>query len=165
MIPGVERRTLQAHADTRGSLEELWRASVQPLGAAQLILTASAAGALRGMHVHFRQSDLLHVVTGRIFMALVDLRSATPAKEELWLGDTETLLIPPGVGHGYATPEPATVLYLLDRESDGSDEFGFSWADPDAAIGWPLRTPVLSERDRTAGSMRAAQVLARERLP
>jgi dTDP-4-dehydrorhamnose 3,5-epimerase len=161
MIRGVERRTLELHGDARGTLQELWRASLQPFDARQLIVSTSTPGALRGMHVHFRQSDLLHVVSGRVFMALLDLRSEAPAKEELWLGSAETLLIPPGVAHGYATPDAAIVLYLLDHESDGSDEHGFSWADPEAAINWPVGSPRVSERDRVAGSMRTAIALAR----
>ena len=164
MIAGVERRTIEPHADARGSLRELWRASIQPFRPRQLIISSSEAGTLRGMHVHFRQSDLLHVVSGRVFMALLDLRQDPAIKDELWLDGGETLLIPPGVAHGYATPDAATVLYLLDRESDGSDEFGFSWADPQAAIDWPVRAPILSERDGKAGSLRSAIALARTRL-
>ena len=164
MIPGVDRRSVAAHADARGSLRELWRGSVQPFRPQQLIVSTSVAGTLRGMHVHFRQSDLLYVVGGRVFMALVDLRSEPHAKEELWLDADETLRIPPGVAHGYAATEAATVMYLLDHESDGSDEFGFSWADSDAAIAWPVREPILSDRDRSAGSLWSAVALARTRL-
>jgi len=116
------------------------------------------------MHVHLRQADLLYVVNGRLFIALLDLRSDTGPKDELWLDPNESLIIPPGVAHGYAALEPAVVLYLLDHESDGSDELGFAWSDPEAAIGWPVRDPILSERDRTAGSMRAARALVRDRL-
>src|SRR5258707_2945447 len=164
MIKGLERRTLERHSDPRGALQEVWRASRQPLDLRQLIVSTSGAGVLRGMHVHFVQSDLLHVVSGRVFMALLDLRVQPPIKEELWLGDAETLLIPPGVAHGYASPEAAVVLYLLDHESDGTDEHGFSWSDPDAAISWPVASPILSERDRRAGPLRSAITLARSSL-
>jgi dTDP-4-dehydrorhamnose 3,5-epimerase len=164
MIAGVERRTVEPHDDARGSLRELWRASIQPFRPQQLIISSSEAGTLRGMHVHFRQSDLLHVVSGRVFMALLDLRQDPAIKDELWLDGGETLLIPPGVAHGYATPDAATLLYLLDHESDGADEFGFSWADPQAAIAWPVQSPTLSERDSSAGTMRSVMILARSRL-
>lgn len=164
MIPGVERRQLEPHSDPRGTLTEIWRASVQPLTPQQLIVTASAAGALRGMHVHIRQADLCHVVSGRAFMALVDLRTDTQPKDTFWLTNGDSLLIPPGVAHGYTTEEGVVMLYLLTHESAGTDEFGFSHSDPDAAIAWPVARPTLSDRDRTAGSLRAARDLVRARL-
>lgn len=156
MIPGVERRPLVPHTDARGTLRELWRRSSQPIEVRQVLVTSSTAGTLRGMHYHLRQSDLCYVVTGTVFMALVDLRSDPPLKEELSLADSESILIPAGVAHGYATAKGATVCYLLTEEVDGSDEFGFRYDDPEAAIGWPIAAPTLSDRDRDAGTLAAA---------
>ena len=130
----------------------------------KVLVTTSNAGALRGMHYHLRQSDLCFVPAGVIFMALVDLRSDQRAKEELWLGDGDSILIPPGVGHGYVTEEGATVCYLLTEEVNGSDEFGFRFDDPDAAIRWPIARPTLSQRDSDAGSLAAAAATVRAHL-
>jgi dTDP-4-dehydrorhamnose 3,5-epimerase len=163
LIPGVERRQLEPHSDPRGTLTEIWRASVQPFTPQQLIVTSTAAGALRGMHVHLRQADLCHVVSGRAFMALIDLRTDGLTKETFWLTNGDSLLIPPGVAHGYTTSDGVVMLYLLSHEGDGTDEFGFAHADPDAAIAWPVATPTLSDRDRRAGSLRAARDLVRTR--
>jgi dTDP-4-dehydrorhamnose 3,5-epimerase len=156
MIAGVERRKLEPHSDARGTLRELWRRSSQPIEVQQVLVTSSTAGTLRGMHYHLRQSDLCYVVTGAVFMALVDLRTEPTAKEEIRLADTESIFIPPGVAHGYATERGAIVCYLLTEEVDGSDEFGFRYDDRDAAIRWPIAAPTLSERDRTAGTLRDA---------
>ena len=164
MIPGVERRSLVPHTDARGTLRELWRRSSQPLDVRQVLVTTSNEGALRGMHFHLRQSDLCYVPVGLIFMALIDLRGAQPTKDELWLGDGDSILIPPGVGHGYVTEKGATVCYLLTEEVDGSDEFGFRFDDPDAAIRWPIDRPTLSKRDREAGSLAAAAATVRAHL-
>ena len=152
-IPGVERRTLEPHADARGTLRELWRGSVQPMEVRQVLVTASNPGALRGMHYHLRQADLCYVAAGRIFLALVDLRSTELTADELWLDGTGSVFIPPGVAHGYATTEGATVCYLLTQEVDGSDEFGFRFDDPQSKIRWPVTAPTLSARDREAGSL------------
>jgi len=152
-ISGVERRTLVPHTDSRGTLRELWRASEQPLHFSQALVTSSEAGALRGMHYHLQQADLCYVARGKIFLALVDLRSDELIKDELWLDGSASILIPPGVAHGYATTEGATVVYLLTQEVDGADEFGFRFDDPRANIRWPLATPTISARDRDAGSL------------
>lgn len=161
MIPGVERRALVAHRDMRGTLRELWRRSVQAIEVRQALVSRSLPGALRGMHYHLRQQDLCYVSDGRAFMALVDLRAEHPATEVFWLEDDESLLIPAGVAHGYATPEGATMTYLLSAEADGSDEFGFRYDDPAAAIAWPVADPTLSARDRDAGTFAAAHIAVR----
>lgn len=161
MIPGVERRDLVAHADERGTLREIWRRSVQPLEMRQALVTVSLPGALRGMHYHLRQEDLCYVSHGRVFMALVDLRSTDADAETFWLDSGASLLIPAGVAHGYATVEGATMTYLLTTEVDGSDEFGFRYDDPEARIAWPVATPTLSARDRGAGTLAAARAAVR----
>ena len=163
-IPGVERHALTPHTDPRGTLRELWRRSSQPMEVRQVLVTSSTAGTLRGMHYHLRQSDLCYVVTGAVFMALVDLRSDPQIKEEIRLGDSESIFIPPGVAHGYATEKGATVCYLLTEEVDGSDEFGFRYDDRDAAIRWPIAAPTLSQRDRDAGTLAAAVSAVRAQL-
>ncbi len=155
-IPGVQRSGLVAYPDARGTLREIWRRSSQRLEPRQALVTSSTGGALRGMHVHLKQTDLAYVVAGRVFMALADLRTDPVTKEELWLDESETLLIPPGVAHGYTSDGGATVLYLLTEEANGSDELGFRFDDPELGIAWPVKSPTLSDRDRNAGSIRAA---------
>jgi dTDP-4-dehydrorhamnose 3,5-epimerase len=161
VIRGVERRTLVPHSDARGTLRELWRRSSQPLEIRQVLVTSSNRGALRGMHYHLRQTDLCFVAVGRVFMALLDLRTEWLPKQELWLDASESLLIPAGVAHGYATTDGATVCYLLTEEVDGSDEFGFRFDDPEAAIHWPISEPTLSARDRDAGTLADAAAAVR----
>jgi len=163
-IAGVERRTLEPHTDERGTLREVWRGSRQPFEVRQVLTTTSKAGALRGMHYHLRQADLCYVPVGRVFMALVDLRAEPHVREELRLSDGESVLIPPGVAHGYVAEVDATVCYLLSAEVDGSDEFGFRFDDPAVGIGWPIAKPILSARDRDAGTFAAAVEDVRARV-
>jgi dTDP-4-dehydrorhamnose 3,5-epimerase len=163
-IAGVERRTLEPHTDERGTLREVWRGSRQPFEVRQVLATTSNAGALRGMHYHLRQADLCYVPVGRVFMALVDLRAEPHAKEELRLSDGESVLIPPGVAHGYVAEVDATVCYLLSAEVDGADEFGFRFDDPAVGIRWPVAKPILSARDRDAGTFAAAVQDVRARM-
>jgi len=164
VIAGVERRTLEPHTDERGTLREVWRGSRQPFAVRQVLATTSNAGALRGMHYHLRQADLCYVPVGRVFMALVDLRAGPHAKEELRLSDGESVLIPAGVAHGYVAEVDATVCYLLSAEVDGSDEFGFRFDDPAVGIRWPVAKPILSARDRAAGTFAAAVEDVRARM-
>ena len=73
-----------------------------------------------------------------------------PSVETRVLDADETVSIPCGVAHGFLALEPLELLYLVTNEYDGSDELGFAWDDPLAAIPWPRdgAAPTLSDRDR-----------------
>ena len=45
--------------------------------------------------------------------------------------------IPAGVAHGFLALEHVELVYLVTTEYDGSDERGFAWDDPLAAVPWP----------------------------
>ncbi|MEA2613335.1 MAG: dTDP-4-dehydrorhamnose 3,5-epimerase, partial [Chloroflexota bacterium] len=63
--------------------------------------------------------------------------------------------IPIGIAHGFLALEPLQLLYLVTNGYDGSDELGFAWDDPLAAVPWPAvqptpdGRPVLSGRDQS----------------
>ncbi|MGK2851929.1 MAG: dTDP-4-dehydrorhamnose 3,5-epimerase family protein [Candidatus Limnocylindrales bacterium] len=165
--------------DSRGSFRELWKAStfgaIDPATAGapsirtprfvQANLSASAAGVLRGLHFHRHQLDHWIVSSGRAFVALVDVRpmladpTAAPIIETRELVADEWVDIPTGVAHGFLALEPLELIYLVTNEYDGTDELGFAWDDPLAAVDWPTipettdGRPILSERDQTNPSL------------
>ena len=163
-IPGVVRRSSAVVADLRGSFTELWRASAtEGLVAAPFVqanLSRSAPDVLRGMHFHRRQYDLWMLIEGRAHVAVADLRRLsddprpTVATFEMLPGDA--VLIPEMVAHGFHALEAIALAYLVTNEYDGSDELGFAWDDPEAAIPWLVKDPIVSERDRANPSLRTA---------
>jgi dTDP-4-dehydrorhamnose 3,5-epimerase len=165
-IAGVVRRELQTHADERGAFTELWRAgwttemSRSPF--VQANLSRSRTDVLRGMHFHRRQSDLWVVVEGRALVAVADLRDVMkgaapqPAVDTFELSAGGAVFIPELVAHGFLAISELALVYLVSNEYDGTDELGFAWDDPLAAIPWPARDPVLSGRDRSNPSLREA---------
>ena len=119
----------------------------------QINLSTSASGVLRGLHYHLRQVDYWFPVSGRIRVGLFDLRRGSPTEgaRELFELDAETpsgVFIPVGVAHGYYTLTDSTLAYLVDAYFDGTDELGVAWDDPDVAMPWDVRDPMLSGRDR-----------------
>jgi dTDP-4-dehydrorhamnose 3,5-epimerase len=68
-------------------------------------------------------------------------------------------VIPTGVAHGFLALEDLELVYLVTNEFDGSDELGFAWDDPTAAVPWPSvrgtpdGRPILSGRDQTNPSL------------
>ncbi|HET8784627.1 MAG TPA: dTDP-4-dehydrorhamnose 3,5-epimerase family protein [Candidatus Limnocylindrales bacterium] len=177
-IPGVRVGTVERHADERGAFRELWRDSTvgridpadagAPAGATprfvQANLSTSASGVLRGLHLHRRQLDRWVIGSGRAFVALVDTRpllsgEGAPIVETHGLAADDWVQIPSGVAHGFLALEPVDLVYLVTTEYDGSDEHGFAWDDPLAAVPWPLPAPtpdgrpILSARDRANPSL------------
>jgi dTDP-4-dehydrorhamnose 3,5-epimerase len=73
----------------------------------------------------------------------------------------EAVLIPPLVAHGFFALEALQLAYLVTVEYDGSDEHGFAWDDSEAAIPWPTRAPILSDRDRRNPRLAEALLAAR----
>lgn len=163
-IEGVLRTRLTRHADARGSFTELWRASwTEGLADQRFVqanLSRSMAGVLRGLHVHQRQADLWIVVSGRAFVAVVDLRDAVagtggPTTLTLDLGPDEAIYIPRLVAHGFLARSDLELVYFVTNEFDSSDEFGFKWDDPTAAVPWPMGAPIVSDRDGAAPELAA----------
>ena len=179
VLPGVRYGSIERHGDERGSFRELWRTDTfgpidpalagSPLGAeprfVQANLSTSAAGVLRGLHLHRRQLDHWVVAAGRAFVALVDVRpmlagEPRPTVETRELAADDWVDIPTGVAHGFLALEPLELVYLVTNLYDGSDELGFAWDDPLAAVPWPTiaatadGSPILSGRDRSNPSLR-----------
>jgi dTDP-4-dehydrorhamnose 3,5-epimerase len=164
IIAGVGYGAVARMEDSRGAFRELWRASAFPDDHrfAQANLSSSAIGVLRGLHLHRRQIDHWVVAAGRAFVALVDVRpmldptapASRPIVETRELAADDWVDIPQGVAHGFLALAPLDLVYLVTNEYDGTDELGFAWDDPLAAVPWPDVAgttggrPILSDRDR-----------------
>jgi dTDP-4-dehydrorhamnose 3,5-epimerase len=161
-IPGVVLTDLVTLADDRGGFTELFRRSALPHvpAAAQVNLSISRAGVLRGMHYHRVQSDYWCVMSGEAYIGLYDLRQRSISPEAAAVVSLDStrglkgLFIPPGVAHGFLAVSDVSLLYVVDAEYTGQDEFGFAWDDPDMAIDWPVSSPVVSKRDSSNPSLR-----------
>lgn len=156
-IPGVELFDLTPHPDPRGHFAEVFRrswAEDEYGDQLQVNCSFSRAGVVRGLHYHLRQVDYWYLAAGRITAVLVDLRPSSRGfrrVERLELSGEEPrgLWIPRGVAHGYAAREPSSLVYLVSRYFDGTDEHGLDYADPDLAIDWGIEEPIVSGRDRS----------------
>jgi dTDP-4-dehydrorhamnose 3,5-epimerase-like enzyme len=52
---------------------------------------------------------------------------------------------------GFCTLEDNTeVRYKCDNYFDGQADSSVAWDDPDINIGWPIKDPLLSDRDKYA---------------
>jgi len=155
---GVKLQSLKTLDDSRGSLTEIfrdeWGLGPRPL---QWNVVRSEANVLRGVHAHRSHIDYLAMISGEMVLCLHDLRPSSPTHRRSLLlrlqgHDLHLAVVPVGVAHGFYFPEAACLVYSVSHYFDGADEFGCRWDDPDLAVAWPCQDPLLSPRDRTAGS-------------
>ncbi len=156
---GVRLNVLVRHSDDRGWLCEIYRASwdgVVP--AVQWNLVRSRAETLRGVHVHGIHWDYLVGVTGLLQVGLRDLRRDSPthgrtAVVELDGERTASVVIPPGVAHGFFSPIETLHAYGVSHDWDTADELACHWNDPALEIPWNPTPRWISPRDEAAGSL------------
>lgn len=116
----------------------------------------SAKGVLRGLHFQKtkQQGKLVTVTDGEVFDVAVDLRpgSDTFGQHETVLLTGENKLqfyVPPGFAHGFCVlSEIADFQYKCTDYYDPSDESGLLWDDTELKINWPIKTPLISDKDR-----------------
>ncbi len=122
----------------------------------------SVKNVLRGLHYQLQQPQgkLVRVVAGEVFDVAVDLRKTSPTFGQ-WVGvplsamNHSMLWIPPGFAHGFlALTDNAEVLYKATDFYDPNSEYCLRWDDPDLAIDWPLKQPLLSSKDRAGKSLK-----------
>lgn len=128
---------------------------------------SGAAGVLRGLHFQrppMAQAKLVRVTRGAILDVAVDIRTGSPSfgkwiAVELSAAAWNQLYVPVGFAHGYLTlSEGAEVLYKVSAPYSPEDEQTIRYDDQAIAIDWPTlgAKPVLSDRDRRAGSLAEA---------
>ena len=160
-LPGVIIVEPDVHQDGRGYfLESYHIEKYRAGGIAERFVqdneSQSTGGTLRGLHLQNRrpQGKLIRVIEGEIWDVAVDVRrpSATFGR---WSGvrlsgtNFKQCYVPPGFAHGFCVMSPvARVEYKCTDLYDPGGEIGIAWNDPALAIDWPLKDPILSDRDR-----------------
>jgi dTDP-4-dehydrorhamnose 3,5-epimerase len=128
----------------------------------------SIRGTLRGLHwqVERPQGKLVRVLVGEVYDVAVDIRLDSPTFGQ-WVGFTlsaenfRQAWVPPGFAHGFCvTSEVAEVEYKCTGFYDPPSERGLIWNDPDVAIDWPIRDPILSDRDRQHPTLASLRQMA-----
>lgn len=122
----------------------------------------SAKNVLRGLHFqkNYPQGKLVSVTSGIVFDVAVDIRRDSPTFGQ-WVGALLTgdnhhqLYIPPGLAHGFCVvSDYADFQYKCTEYYHPEDEGSLLWNDPDLAITWPIRQPLLSAKDANAGTLK-----------
>lgn len=125
----------------------------------------SAAWVVRGLHFQKKpsgQAKLIRVVAGSIFDVAVDIRKNSPTYGKyvsalLSVENKAILYIPAGFAHGFCTLEKDTeVTYECSNEYSLECDRGIIWNDKDINIQWPVKEPILSDKDQRWPALKEA---------
>ncbi|MDP3992671.1 MAG: dTDP-4-dehydrorhamnose 3,5-epimerase [bacterium] len=162
-IPGLIVFDVTSMGDERGWFQEKFqKAKLVAAGLPEdfTVLQNSIAynhspGVTRGFHAE-AYAKYISVVTGKIFVAYVDLRSGASFGKVVTLevDKNKAVFIPNGVGNSYQTlTEDVYYIYSLNgywSQKDHEVSLFVNLADPTLAVEWPiaLDQAIISERDR-----------------
>tara|TARA_B100000945_G_C20395215_1_gene604480 strand:- start:832 stop:1383 length:552 start_codon:yes stop_codon:yes gene_type:complete len=115
----------------------------------------SVKNTLRGLHFQEKipQAKLVRCTYGKIFDVAVDIRLNSPYFGQ-WVGlelsntNNYQLFIPEGFAHGYCVlSDRAEIAYKCSNIYYPKYDSGVIWNDNDLNIKWPLKEPILSDKD------------------
>ena len=156
-IKGIKIIKSKIFKDKRGYLRETFRNNlIRKLSFPFDVMSYSRKRVLRGLHIQTKnpQAKIITVTHGQIFDVAVDLRknSKTFGKYiSLIISDKSdfSFYIPKGFAHGFmCLSKKCTVNYKCSSYRNPKSEKTLMWNDPFLRIRWPLKQPIISEKDK-----------------
>jgi dTDP-4-dehydrorhamnose 3,5-epimerase len=159
-LPGCVRLQPVVHEDHRGRfVKTMHHDTFASFGLRSDFLeefySVSTRHVMRGLHLQLPPADhakLVYCTGGEVLDAVVDLRVGSPTHGrhelfELSANRADILYIPSGMAHGFLTlSDSATLVYKVTSMYSPPHDSGIRWDS--AGIPWPVREPVVSERDQ-----------------
>jgi dTDP-4-dehydrorhamnose 3,5-epimerase len=170
-LDGVLIITSEKHRDERGFFMETyskdkWAKEGFNETFVQDNLSLSSKGTLRGMHFQLAThgtGKLVRAIKGSVFDVAVDLRRGSPTFKE-WVGceltdeNDKALWVPVGFAHGFIALDDDTLVYYKCTAHYAPDaERALSYKDPDVNIEWPIPPVHVSDKDKKAPLLEAAE--------
>ena len=160
-IPDILLLKPTVNIDDRGYFIENFRQSIfEDIGKRIVfvqdnLVSTKNSGVIRGLHYQLNrpQGKLIHVVSGEILDAVVDIRQGSPyfgqhVTINLNSNNNELLYIPEGFAHGYLVMESNTIIqYKCTNYYQPESEYGIIWNDSEINISWGISNPFLSKKD------------------
>ena len=147
--------------DHRGFLKETFQNRIINKKFPFDIMSFSKKNVLRGLHIQTinSQAKLITVTNGKIFDVAVDLRKNSKSFGQhisitISHDDDYSFYIPEGFAHGFVClSKSCTVNYKCSNYRHSTSEKTISWNDEKLKINWPIKNPILSNKDHKGLSL------------
>lgn len=122
----------------------------------------SKKGVVRGLHFQWDQplGKLIRVTKGSAYVVAADIRKKSDTFKQ-WVGmelseeNKKLLYVPAGFAAGFCALSDLTdVQYSYTVLYNSKGESNIIWNDPDIGIDWPIKDPILSDRDKNAQTLK-----------
>ena len=153
--------------DDRGFFYEVFkRSELEKYGIPTEFVQENQSGSIknvvRGLHFQWNppMGKLMRVTKGKAFLVAVDIRKNSPTLGK-WFGieaseeNRYMLWAPAYFARGFATlSDYVEIQYLVTGEYNKEGESGILWNDPEIGIDWPVKDPILSDKDKNAQTLK-----------
>lgn len=155
-IKGIAIYKSKIYKDSRGYFAEIYKKKFLKKNLIFHCLSSSKKNVLRGLHLQTKNSQgkFITVVSGKIFDVAVDLRRNSKTFGKLFkitlpYKSYNSIYIPEGFAHGFCGLSKNNIIYYCcTNYRDKKHEVGILWNDKDLKIKWPIKDPILSEKDK-----------------
>ncbi|CAB5115657.1 dTDP-4-dehydrorhamnose 3,5-epimerase (EC [Olavius algarvensis associated proteobacterium Delta 3] len=166
LIDSVKIVIPEVFQDDRGFFMEVYREDQfselgLPSKFVQFNHSGSVQNTLRGLHFQWDppMGKFMRVTRGTAFLVAVDIRKGSPTLGK-WVGieaseeNRLSVWAPAGFARGFCVvSEYAEIQYLTTGTYNSNCESGILWNDEAVGIEWPVKDPVLSEKDKVAQTL------------
>ena len=148
----------QNYKDDRGSFMEILKNKEIKKEFPFVVCSKSKKNVIRGLHIQTKnpQGKYLSVLRGEILDVALDLRKKSKTFGKFFriiLSDKncKSIYIPEGFAHGFCSLTNDTLLlYSCTKYRSAKTEIGIKYNDKDLKIKWPVKKPIVSQKDQDA---------------
>ena len=146
----------KSYFDKRGYFKELIRENELNLRFPFKVMSYSKKNVIRGLHLQSKNSQgkFVTVIKGKVFDVVVDLRKNSKTYGKSFTSilsekNSTSIYVPPGFAHGFCgLSKENYVIYSCTKYRNRSSEIGIMYNDIDLKIKWPLKKPIISNKDK-----------------
>jgi len=122
----------------------------------------SKRNVIRGLHIQRKnpQAKFLTVLKGSIFDVAVDLRKNSKTFKKYFSiilnhKNYSSIYIPEGFAHGFCGLDKENIIfYSCSEYRNKASETGIKWDDEELNINWPIKKPIISQKDKKNFSLK-----------
>ena len=157
-LEGVSLIKLDVFEDFRGQYVETYNQGLYnengiDVDFIQDDISVSSKNVLRGIHGDSETWKLISCLHGMFYLVVVncDTESANFGKWQAFTlseKNRQQVLVPPKHGNAHLVLSDSAIFhYKQSTYYDRSKQFTYKWDDPKLNIWWPIKNPILSQRD------------------
>ena len=155
-IKGLKIIKSKIDKDKRGFLREVYKNKLLKDTFIFDVMSHSKKNVLRGLHIQTKKSQakIITVTHGKIFDVAVDLRKNSKTFGKYFSiiishNSEFSFYIPKGFAHGFlCLSKECTVNYRCSQYRHKTSETTLFWKDKNIGIKWPVKKPILSDKDK-----------------